>query len=319
MKRTQLIVLALVTVGFIVSCDDDGGTSTVPLEDGAVPNLVRSADAPAFIDLIQLNAGEPVNLAYSVEVAQGNPASTDIIGVYTVNPADGGAVYTADLANDVTLPQDFTLTANDIIAAFSELNSADDIKLGDVLAISTRFTMDDGRVLDVIPPTVEGNTSGTRVPVGGTGTNIATTVLFTTVINYPVSCPSALGGAHTFVSTDLVAANSPSACPTGEVTGTVTWTDQGGGTYLTSDLGFGQYESSCWSDGPATSGAATFREVCGEIISGGADQYGLIYTWVITDVSGSELTMTWTNDYADSGTVVITREGGADWPDLFTN
>jgi len=36
------------------------------------------------------------------------------------------------------------------------------------------------------------------------------------------------------------------------------------------------------------------------------------------DVTGPELTMTWVNDYGDSGTVVITREGGVDWPALFT-
>ena len=92
----------------------------------------------------------------------------------------------------------------------------------------------------------------------------------------------------------------------------------GGGTYLCSDLGFGQYGSSCWNDSPATSGNATFQDVCNEIISGGLDQYGLTYIWVITDVSGPNLSMSWTNDYADGGDVVITRTDGSDWPALFT-
>ena len=85
-----------------------------------------------------------------------------------------------------------------------------------------------------------------------------------------------------------------------------------------SDLGFGQYGSSCWNDTPATSGGAIITEVCGKLISGGADQYGLTYNWVITSVSGDKLSISWSNNYGDSGDVVITREGGVDWPPLFT-
>ncbi len=137
-------------------------------------------------------------------------------------------------------------------------------------------------------------------------------------LNVPVSCASDLGGTHDFVSTNLVATNG-GPCPTGEVTGTVTFTDQGGGTYLCSDLGFGQYESTCWNDGPATSGNATFQDICNEIRSGGLDQYGLTYIWEITGVSGADLSISWTNDYGDAGDVVITRTDGSDWPPLFTN
>lgn len=304
MKKFRIIVLIIAIVTFTVSCEDDGGTSVIPLNEGAAPNMVKSATAPAFIDLVQAQNGDPISLEFSASVAQGNPASTDIVGVYTTF---AGPVYNAVLFSDVTLPQDFTITATDIIGAFSEINSGADFQVGDVLTITTRFTMADGTVLDIV--SIDGIS-------GGTGTNIQTTVLFTTVVNYPVSCTSSLGGTHSYVSTNLQAITG--TCPTGEVTGTVTWIDQGGGIYLTSDLGFGQYGTTCWSDAPATSGGATFTDACNLIISGGADQYGLAYTWVIADVSGSELTLSWTNTYGDSGDVVLTREGGADWPELFT-
>ncbi|MEQ9583381.1 MAG: hypothetical protein RIM68_14705, partial [Arenibacter sp.] len=183
-------------------------------------------------------------------------------------------------------------------------------QVGDVLKFFTSYTFKDGSKLEVLNSKGEPNYYAADFNAYPD---------FTVKLDYVVSCLSDLGGTHTYVTTNLQAANSPTACPTGEVTGTVTWTDQGGGTYLTSDLGFGQYESSCWDDGPATSGGATFSEVCGEIISGGLDQYGLEYIWVITDVNGPELTMTWSNDYGDSGEVVITREGGLDWPQLYTN
>ena len=137
------------------------------------------------------------------------------------------------------------------------------------------------------------------------------------VLNVPMNCASTLGGTHTYVSTNLQAANG-NPCPTGEVTGTVTFTDLGGGSYLVSDLGFGQYSSSCWDDSPATSSNATFSDSCGKIISGGQDQYALTYIWVITEVDGPDLYISWTNDYGDSGNTIITREGGKDWPPLYS-
>lgn len=304
MKKIKIILPIAMALTFAISCENDGGTSVIPLDEGAAPNMVKSTTAPAFIDLVKVNNGEPINLEFSASVAQGNPSKTDIVGIYTTF---AGPVYNAVLIDDVTLPQDFTITATDIISAFSEINSGADFQVGDVLTLTTRFTMADGTVLDIVSQ--DGIT-------GGTGTNIQTTVLFTTVINYPVSCTSSLGGTHSFVSTNLQAITG--TCPTGEVTGTVTWTDQGGGIYLISDLGFGQYGTTCWNDTPATSGAATFTDACNLIISGGQDQYGLTYIWVITDVSGPELSISWSNDYGDSGDVVITREGGEDWPALFT-
>jgi len=304
MKKIRIILLIVATITLVISCENDGGTSFIPLDEGAAPNMVKSTTAPAFIDLVKAQNGEPIALEFSASVAQGNPASTDIVGVYNTF---AGPVYNAVLFSNVTLPQDFTVTAADIIAAFPEISSGADFQVGDVLTITTRFTMSDGTVLDIVSP------DGIK---GGTGTNIQTTVLFTTVINYPVSCTSSLGGTHSFVSSNLQAITG--TCPTGEVTGTVTWTDQGGGIYLTSDLGFGQYGTSCWSDSPATSGGATFTDACNLIISGGQDQYALTYIWVITDVIGPELFMSWSNDYGDSGDVILTREGGTDWPNLFT-
>ena len=140
-----------------------------------------------------------------------------------------------------------------------------------------------------------------------------------TSLDVPVSCSSNLGGTYDYVSSNLKA-GGPAAgeCPDGEITGQVTFTDLGGGKYECSDLGFGQYGTSCWNDSPATSSNATFTDLCNEIISGGLDQYDLVYTWVITDVSGPNLSISWSNDYDDSGDVVITRPDGTDWPPLFT-
>lgn len=174
---------------------------------------------------------------------------------------------------------------------------------------------------DVISYRFELNlTDGTSFTNTNTNPNIISEQAFASPFLYTatVVCTTDLAGTHAFVASNLVADNG-GPCPTGEVTGTVTWTDLGGGEYATSDLGFGQYESTCWNDSPATSAGATFTDACGLIVSGGTDQYGLAYNWVITDITGPLMTIEWTNNYADSGTAVITKEGGTDWPELRTN
>lgn len=171
--------------------------------------------------------------------------------------------------------------------------------------VGTGTTLEDVAIGDKFTFTFDNVTSSGTFKSGEALTIVAT-------------CPSDLGGTYDYVSTNLVAANSPTACPSDEITGTVTFTDQGGGSYLISDLGFGQYESSCWNDGPATSGNAVITDVCGKITSGGLDQYGLTYVWVITDVSGPNLSISWSNDYADSGKTVLTTQDGSDWPPIFT-
>jgi hypothetical protein len=184
-----------------------------------------------------------------------------------------------------SVPGSVNVTMNDVLSAVGV--SLGDVEIGDEIT----FTFD--------------------------GTSSSGTFRSSESLVIPFSCFSDLGGTHSFVSTNFQAITG--SCPTDPVEGTVTWTDLGGGKYMTSDLGFGQYGTTCWNDSPATSGNATFSDVCNQLISGGLDQYSLTYIWVITDVSGSELTMSWTNDYDDSGDVVLTREGGADWPPLYTN
>lgn len=185
-----------------------------------------------------------------------------------------------------TFPSTVTISMNEILAALNV--TADDVAIGDAVTFA----------FDAI----------------GSGN----TYRSSNSLNVPFSCRSTIGGTYDFVSTNLQAANG-GPCPTGEVEGKVTFEDLGGGEFLVSDLGFGQYESTCWSDGPATSANAKITDICNRIVSGGKDQYGLTYIWVITDVSGANLSISWTNDYGDSGDVVVTRPDGSDWPALFTD
>jgi len=81
MKNLKIILITIVVTCLGFSCEDDGGTSVIPLNDGAVPNMVKSATTDAFIDLVKLNNGENVTVSFRAEVAQGNPVSVDVVGI----------------------------------------------------------------------------------------------------------------------------------------------------------------------------------------------------------------------------------------------
>ncbi|MBQ4804285.1 hypothetical protein J8L88_15585 [Aquimarina sp. MMG015] len=241
MKKIKIITFILIIAGLISSCENDGGTSFVPLNDGAVPNMQKSATGESIIDLVKINNNEPVNLEFSAEIAQGNPASADIVAVYQTI---AGPVYYSVLFSDVTLPMDVTMSTDDIVGAFAEINNSSDIKLGDVLFITTRFTMPDGTVLNIL------NEDGTS----NTGSNIQTTVLFTTVISYPVSCPTMLEGNYT---STVVASNL--SIPANFISPQqVTITQPSAGTYVLNDGTAGIF-------GAATPIGLQFTDVCGTI------------------------------------------------------
>ena len=123
--KFKIFTIIIAVLGF--SCENDGGTSVIELDRGAVPNMVKAAGGETIIDLVRLNNGENIALAFSADIAQGNPASIDIVGVLTTL---AGPVYTGTLFSNVSLPEDFTVTISDVVASISEINSASDIQVG---------------------------------------------------------------------------------------------------------------------------------------------------------------------------------------------
>ncbi len=289
MKKIRNILLVASTIFFAISCEDDGGTSVIPLDEGAVPNMAKLQTADQIIDLIKVTNGDPVSLGFSAEVAQGSPASADIIGIYT---AISGPVYRANLFTNATLPGEFSVTVPDIVSAFAELNSADDIQVGDVLTITTRFTMDDGTILEILSP------DGVS---GGTGTNIATTVLFNTLINYPVSCPSSLGGTYRVVSSGFSTDGAPVNNPLVNFEYTVTLTDNGGGSYAISDGVAGVYQDwYCAPYGYCFETAGTFTDVCGTLSGSWTEAFGCQVNLTGVVNADGTLTVQWANCFGDT-------------------
>jgi len=258
------------------------GCHDAPIGDDFIDkyyDAVGAVVAPSNVQVGFFDLGDPANSMIAFDLT----AKGEAVSSTAINvsfPSVGEKSFGSS-----SVPGTVTAQMNDVLSALG-VNLAD-VNIGDVVT----FTFD--------------------------ATTASGTFRSSKSLNIPFSCFSDLGGTHDYVSSNLQAITG--SCPAGDVTGQVTWTDLGGGSYLCSDLGFGQYGTTCWNDAPATSNNAKFKDVCNEIISGGLDQYGLTYIWTITGVSGAELRMSWYNDYGDSGDVVITREGGKPWPALFTN
>ncbi|MFY8189179.1 MAG: hypothetical protein ACOVLC_14645 [Flavobacterium sp.] len=143
----------------------------------------------------------------------------------------------------------------------------------------------------------------------------------TILITVSRSCPlgtQSIAGNHTYNSFDLVRGQSANPNCDSTPTGTVTWTQVGTtpGLYTTTDMAFGMYQN-CWNVAAgAVSASSRVRWVCNQISALGTDQFGDGFTYTVTSVSGPNMSISWTNAYGDSGKVIITREGGANWPDL---
>lgn len=172
---------------------------------------------------------------------------------------------------------------------------------GDRFTIRLAQVLNDGRVLT--------NTNSNSNVVGG--------VYFSSPFSYNanVVCPitESLAGTHSYVSTNMKRGSAGTPCG-GTVSGTVTWANTAtAGVYTNTDYSFGQF-GACWNDNPATSAAMRVTWVCKSLNASGADQFGDTYTFTITSCVGPTLTLNWVNTYNDSGTTVITRQGGLNWP-----
>lgn len=281
MKIIKYIFLMITTGLFLNSCvvEDDKNPFYSPDSYGVYP--IYTDVVNGFFDIIDLNSAL---VGFTVSPSESGGAKTDGSGEIQVSFNGGNYVKIADIES---FPFTGSFTLNDVTSTIGSINP-DDLTLEDSFDFRVYFNLTDGQRM----------TSGS-------------------LVNVPMNCASSLGGTYQYESTNLAATSAFASCTSTTASGTVTFTDLGGGSYEVSDLGFGQY-GTCWADAPATSADAVIVDSCLQITTGGLDQYGLTYTWVITDVSGDKLTLTWSNDYGDSGATVLTRTDGTDWPEIFT-
>ena len=149
--------------------------------------------------------------------------------------------------------------------------------------------------------------------------NVITGAYFNSPFQYDanVVCPitESLAGTHTYVTSNMKAGGA--SCGT-SVSGSVVFGPTATpGVYTISDLSFGMFGSSCYGDNPAFSASSRVTWFCNNLVASGTDQYGDSYTFTIVAASGPTITINWRSTYNDSGTTVLTRQGGANWPTIF--
>lgn len=280
MKKILTLFTAVVILA--VSC--------VPEDDSFHANSFESAASVAV----------PGNIAFIKDVSTKADVAIGLLGKSEAGDIQSVKVMVqfvpsgeaVDLEKDGTQVQEVTTYPSTItlseakLLELAELQSVDDLFPGDRWIIKYKVHLSDGRVL----------THGER-----------TTIAFT--------CESDLGGQIDYVTINITGGDA-AACG-GSVSGTVTFTAQGGGVYAISDASFGQF-TCAWDDTAAT--GLRLTDICGALTVSGVDQYGAAYSFSIVSNDGTELVIDWENEDGDSGRTTLTRKDGSEWPlNLATN
>ncbi len=157
-------------------------------------------------------------------------------------------------------------------------------------------SIDDLAVGDVITYSFETTTGTGTYKSGGT-------------LDAAMSCSSNLAGTYNVETI-------PWCDNTALFEGTSTWEEVSAGVYSFVDFAFGSYEI-CYGPGSALpDGDLRVNDVCNKISITGVSQWGEVYVWRITDISGSSMTIDWENDYGEAGISTLTRTDGTNWPPL---
>jgi hypothetical protein len=312
MKRIfkYFFTLLLIIVA-AVACRDEDLERRPSLEDniGAVTKITPNPDR-TFFNL--LNPLEDEYVEFDIDVDGFNVtriSSVDIELVFTekdrvYDPFQEeyvDSVYAPVIVKTITtFPAKVQITGQEVVTALGK-SSVADFEVGDSFNVTFPINTEDGRRLTVALNSELCNQPG-QPSFGGCN------------VQWVVTCPSDLGGTFNFSTTnitgDVSQGANPAACGTG-VTGTVTFEDLGGGRYNISDATFGQYDCA-WNDSPAV--GVVLNDVCNKVSLSGADQYGLIYSISIVNVTPTVLTIDWQNDFGDSGRTTLTRTDGKEWP-----
>lgn len=289
-------IFAFIALGlFAISCQNDGGDSQINTLEGAAPNIKKDTSKESYLNLTAIQNNEDVNFGFIVDNGVGNIASMDVVLFYS----SGTTVTKVILdANVTTFPQTYSVSQTDLIALFDNLNSTEDFLLGDKITVTADITLKNGSIIKMFGDDLTPNY----------GPEIANSTLFTLSQTFNVSCPSFLGGTYEFSTVNGTVPGYTSPTP---LTGTVTLTDIGGGSYRISDASFGVWQQ-IYGDTEAT--GLILTDICNTISISGSDKYGESYTYSDLTVDGNKLTFTWINTYNEGGTTTLTRTDGTDWP-----
>lgn len=146
MKNTYILIVILAFFMLNTSCENDGGTSVIPLDNGALSNVTRTEGSLEFIVNTTFDS---VDLEFGMELVYGDPVSYDLMALYkTINGDIYGPVIID--ANVTNFTKDYVISGTEVISAFDEISSSSDLVAGDNIFFYPRFTMQNGTQLETL-------------------------------------------------------------------------------------------------------------------------------------------------------------------------
>lgn len=267
MKKYKLVLLSLVAALFFTACDEEDGRV---LWSGELVEFSSSSSSGVYL---RVNDGNNVADQVTVNLVaahKSSPVNVSVSIVDSLTTAIAGVHYN-DLSNGSA-----TIDAN-----------------------SSTGTVN----FDVIVDNIEPGETWT-VAYAITGGDVATGITPIVTHSIQISCPSDIGGMYSF-STDWTVPNGGSPV-SGNVTGTVTMTDNMDGDYDFDDMSFGVYPQVYAIASPA----GGVNDICDAIVGqGDTDQYADPFT-----ISGSRnsttgvISLSFSNTFGDSGDVTLTPQ-----------
>lgn len=296
MKNLKYFIIITIVSLITFSCENDGGTSVIDLRIGAVSNIEKNASLNGFLNLLELEAGNDVQVGFTINIFQGDVTSADAVGFYF----SGANVYgpVTIKAGISAFPYSQTLDQNELLALFSELNSISDIIVGDKLLVTSKLYLNDGTFINIF------NDDGTR----NYGSDVHGSSQFSTNVTFPISCPSNLGGTYAVVSNGTSTDPGPVNNPLVNFPYTVIVTDIGGGSYTISDGAAGVYIDWYSIYGYTFETEGNFTDVCNSLSGEWGENFGGTITLTGTVNSGSILTIHWENNWGDIIDAVYTLQ-----------
>jgi len=175
MKKIKSILIALLIVTSILSCEDDGGKSKRTFLIGATPNITKLSTSDQSINYIALQNNEDIDLGFTVAISNGNVASANVVGYYYSESGVEKAVFATNIT---TFPSTFHIDQNDLYEKFA-INSASDVNISDKLIITTDLTLKDGRIIKMY----------TDDGVKNYGADVTNQSIYSAAQTYIFSCP----------------------------------------------------------------------------------------------------------------------------------
>jgi hypothetical protein len=127
-------------------------------------------------------------------------------------------------------------------------------------------------------------------------------IAYGSAVSFVANCPSGFMQSVDYSTVSIATAGS--MCST---SGTVMFNEFKEGQYTVSDISFGLY-GCAWNDDPAA--GVILNDLCGKIFLTGTDQYSGAYSWVIVSNNGTQLVISWANDFGDEAQTTLTGT----WP-----